>query len=82
MTVTGIMVRVFVSGQGDRGSVSGRVIPKTQETQHYKVQTEGGWSNPEKRGPASKFRCRSYQKGSLRVAFDFGQPTYIYELVD
>ena len=41
------MVRVFVYGQGDLVSISGRVIPKTQKmvldasllnNQHYKVQ--------------------------------------------
>ena len=42
----GIMVRVFANGPGDLGSITGRVIPKTQKmvldaslfnTQHYKV---------------------------------------------
>ena len=42
-----MMVRVFVKGPGDLGSIPGRVIPKTQKmvldasllnTQHYKVQ--------------------------------------------
>ena len=41
------MVRLFASGQGDRGSIQGRVIPKTQKmvlnpallnTQHYMVR--------------------------------------------
>ena len=41
------MVRVFASGPGDRGSISGQVIPKTQKmildaslvnTQYYKVR--------------------------------------------
>ena len=27
----GIMVRVFTNGPGDRGSIPGRVIPKTQK---------------------------------------------------
>ena len=40
------MSRVFANGPGDRGSIPGRVIPKTQKmvldatllnTQHYKV---------------------------------------------
>ena len=44
------MSRVFANGPGDRGSVSGQVIPKTQKmvleaallnTQHYKVQVKG-----------------------------------------
>ena len=41
------MTRVFTNGPGDRGSIPGRVIPKTQKmvldaallsTQHYKVR--------------------------------------------
>ena len=46
----GIMVRAFINGPGDRGSISGQVIPKTQKmildasllkTQHYKVRIKG-----------------------------------------
>ena len=42
--------RVFATGPRDRGSISGRVIPKTQKvvlhtslfnTQHYKVRFKG-----------------------------------------
>ena len=48
------MVRVFINGPGDRGSIPSRVIPKTQKmisdasllnTQHYKVRIRGTWSN-------------------------------------
>ena len=44
------MSRVFANGPGDRGSILGRVIPKTQKivldavllnTQHYKVSIKG-----------------------------------------
>ena len=44
------MARVFANGLRDRGSIPGRVIPKTQkmvldaallETQHYNVQIKG-----------------------------------------
>ena len=44
------MSRVFANGPGDRGSIPGWVIPKTQkmvldatmlDTQHYKVQIKG-----------------------------------------
>ena len=44
------MSRVFTNGQGDRGSIPGPVIPKTQKmvleaallnTQHYKVGIKG-----------------------------------------
>ena len=46
----GQMDRVFTNGPGDRGSILGRVIPKTQKmvldtallnTQHYKVRIKG-----------------------------------------
>ena len=44
------MSRVFASGPEDRGSIPGRIIPKTQKlvldatllnTQHYKVRIKG-----------------------------------------
>ena len=44
------MNRMFNDGPGDQGSISGRVIPKTQKmvldtallnNQHYKVRIEG-----------------------------------------
>ena len=46
----GLMSRVFANGPGDLGSISGRVIPKTQKmvldatllnTQNYKVGIKG-----------------------------------------
>ena len=46
----GVMVRVFSNGQGDLGSIPGRVIPKTLKmvldasllnTQHYKARIKG-----------------------------------------
>ena len=46
----GLMSRVFASGPGVLGSISGRVIPKTQKivldatllnTEHYKVRIKG-----------------------------------------
>ena len=46
----GLMSRVFSNGPGDRGSIPGRVIPKTQKmvldavllnTQYYKVRIKG-----------------------------------------
>ena len=49
--------RVFAKGPEDRGSIPGRVIPKTQKmvldtaflnTQHDKVRIKIKWSNPEK----------------------------------
>ena len=46
----GLVGRVFSNGSGGRGSIPGRVIPKTQKmildaslfcTQHYKVRDQG-----------------------------------------
>ena len=46
---------MFANGTEDRGSVPGRVIPKTQKmvldsvalnTKHYKVRIKVKWSNP------------------------------------
>ena len=46
----GMMVRVFANGPGDRGSIPGQVIPKTQKmvldaallnSRHYKVRIKG-----------------------------------------
>ena len=46
----GLVVNVFANGPVDQGSITGRVIPKTQKmlfdtallnTQHYKVQIKG-----------------------------------------
>ena len=46
----GLMSRVFTNGRGYRGSIPGRVTPKTQKmvldtallnTQHYKVRIKG-----------------------------------------
>ena len=56
-----IMVRVFTNGQGDLGSILGRVIPKTQKmvlnatllnTKHYKVRIKGKVEQSRKRSSA------------------------------
>ena len=62
----GLMSRVFANGPGDRGSIPGRVLPKTQKmvldaaflnTQLYKVK----WSNPGNGVVPSLIpRCSSY----------------------
>ena len=82
----GIMVRMFANGPRDQGSIPGRVIPKTQKmvpdasllnAKHYKVWIKGKGSNSEKGiapSPASLYS--SYWKWSLRVAADYGRPTY------
>ena len=72
------MSRVFANYPRDRGSIPGRVIPKTQKmvldaallnTQHYKVRVK--WSNPGKGvAPSPTLWCSSYRKGSLRVTLD------------
>ena len=50
---------VFVNGPGDRGSITGRVIPKTKKvvldtsllnTQHYKVRIKGKVDQYRERG--------------------------------
>ena len=55
------MNRVFINGSGDRGSILGRVIPKTQKMvidaallniQHYKVRIKGKVEKSRKRSSA------------------------------
>ena len=81
------MVRVFANGSGDRGSIPGRVIPKTQKmvldvsllkTQHYKVRIKSkvGQSRERSSAPTTPW-CSSYRKGSPRVTFDFGRQLYL-----
>ena len=70
----------------NRGSIPGRVIPKTQKmapdtslfsTQCYKVRINDKWSNPRKGvAPFPASRCSSCWKGSLRVPLDNTSPTY------
>ena len=69
------MVRVFVNGLGDQGSIPGEVIPETQKmildasllnTQHYKVQIKAKGSNPGKRVVSAPTpRCCSYMVSQL-----------------
>ena len=56
-----MVVRAFANGSGDLGSISGRVIPKTQKlvldvsllnTQHYKVRIKGKVEQSRKRSSA------------------------------
>ena len=87
----GLGVRVFANGPGDLGSISGRVIPKTQKmvldaslfnTQHYKVRIKGKVEQSrEGVAPSPTHWCSSYRKGGLRVTLDYGRQlyfTYIY----
>ena len=74
------MSRVFANSPGDRGSIPGEIIPKTQKivldaallnTQHYKVRIKVKWSNPGNGvAPSSTSHYNSYRKGSLQVTFD------------
>ena len=56
-----LVSKVFSNGQGDRGSISGRVIPKTQKMlldtsllnpQHYKVRIKGKGEKSRERSSA------------------------------
>ena len=82
-----LAVRVFANGPGDRGSIPGRVIPKTQKmvldasllnTQHYKVRINGKVEQSWERSsvPPTPW-CSSYRKGSLRVTLDYGRQLYL-----
>ena len=77
----GILARVFANGPGDRGSILGRVIQKTQKmildafllnTQHYKVQIKGKWSTPGKGVmPSNTPWYSNIWKGSHWVSLDY-----------
>ena len=77
---------MFANGPGDLGSVSCRVIPKTQKmvldasllnTQHYKVRIKGKVEQSrEGVAPSPTHWCSSYRKGSLRVTLDYGRQLY------
>ena len=77
----GLVFRVFVNSLGDRGSIPGRVIQKTQKMvlippcltlSIIRYGSRVKWSNPGK-GVAlfPTPRCSSYRKGNLQVTFDF-----------
>ena len=85
----GVVGRVFVDGQGDRGSIPGRVIPKTQKWYlippfltllTIKHVSRVKWNNPDKEVALSPIPwCSSCCKGSILVALDYGcQFTFIY----
>ena len=68
-------VRVFANSPGDRGSIPGRVKPKTQKwylmfpwliLSIVRYGSRVKWSNPTP-------RCKSYWKVSLRVTLDYGR---------
>ena len=80
-----IMVRVFINVPGNRGSILGRVIPKTQKmvldasslyTQYYSVRIKHEYSNSGKGiAPSLSHRCSSYWKRSLQFTIVYGRPT-------
>ena len=83
------MSRVFTNGPGDRGSIPGRVIPKTQKmvveatllsTQDYKVQIKSKMEQSKERSSALPLHLGvvAIEKGSLRVTPDCGRQLYFY----
>ena len=76
------MGRVFANGPGDRGSISGRVIPKTLKIvldtscltlSNMRYVSRVKWSNSGKGvAPSPTPWCSSYWKGSLLVALNYG----------
>ena len=84
------MVRLFSNGQGDLGSIPGRIIPKTQKmvldasllnTQHYKLWIKGKVGNPGKGvAPSPTSWCSSYWKGNLQVTIIYNSNTEPYHL--
>ena len=72
----GLMGRVFANGLGDRGSIPGRVIPKTQKMgldaallniQHYRVRIKGKVEQSRKWSSALPYT--SYVVGIEKGAF-------------
>ena len=72
------MVRVFANGPGDMGSITGRVIPKTQKmeldatllnTQHYMVRIKGKVEQSKERGRALHLGVVAIEKGDRKAPF-------------
>ena len=78
-----LMSRVFANGQGERGSITGWVIPKTQKwylmpprltPSNISLGSKVKWGNPGNGvGPSSKPRWSSYWKGGFWVTLDKGR---------
>ena len=78
--------RMFANGPGDRGSIFGRAIPKTQKvvldtslfnTQHYKVGIKSKVERSKERSTPSPIpRSSSYWKGNFWVILDYGRQLY------
>ena len=82
----GLMSRVFTNGPGKRGSIPGRVIPKSQKKvldapcsilSIIRYGSRVKWSTPGKGvAPSPTPQRSSYWKGSLRVTLDYGRQLY------
>ena len=68
------MVRVFTNGPGDRGSIPGQVMPKTQKmvldvsllnTHHYKVQIKSKLGQSWERSSALSCTLVAIEKGDF-----------------
>ena len=82
-----MMVRVFANGSGGLNSIPGRVIPKTQKMvldaslPNIWYGSRVKWDNSGKGvAPSSTPWCSSYQKGGLRITFDYGRQLYLSTL--
>ena len=69
-----LAVRVFANGLGDRGSIPGQVIPKTQKmileafllnTQHYKVCLKGKVEQSRERSSALTYIYILFKKEEI-----------------
>ena len=84
------MSRVFANGPGDRGSIPGRVIPKTQKmvldaallsTQHYKVRIKGKVEKSTECSSAVHYTLvLKLLKRSLWVTLDNGCPLFFNKI--
>ena len=86
----GLMSRVLTNGPGDRGSIIGQIIPKTQKkvldtillnTQHYKVSIKGKVGQSREVAPFLTPWCNSFWKEILRVTFDQDRQLYFFFII-
>ena len=88
--LTSPLARAFANGLGDRGSIPGQVIPKTQKWYLISPCLTLGiiryvsrvkWSNPRKGVvPFPTPRCTSYWKGSFRVTLNYSHQFYYVQI--
>ena len=83
-----LMSWVFTNGPGDRGSIPGRVKPKTKKmvldaallnTQHYKVRIKSKVEQSGVSAPPAP-QCGTYWKEGLRVSVDLGRQLFTLPL--